>query len=341
MFGKPLGTSGFGAPAGGVGAAAPVVPPATAAPLVGAPAAVPPTATQDGLPPSAALTSPYVAVPSADVEQAQQLARTSQLASYLLHLDNAYNALHPSCQFRCFLYNICGPGWRDMAVHRERYTAAQHGGGCSESQWMRALQANPDPINMYPTPVHFAKELQQRVALQKKAISEMTQRVEDLLRDTEAILILDGVNQTVAKELKQNERMIRRRWCALLVKMESMVRQGSKGAEGLIQERATALRQQLDAPGGFEQVLDEVQPYLDRQTSVAARQLQSLKSRAAGGGDDAMERPLLRTDADPVQVKKWVHCLSQMQDGIEALANFLEYNLSTMSAIRKRITVSN
>eukprot|EP00796_Vickermania_ingenoplastis_P007491 gene7491-5278_t len=324
-FGAPAGgAGGFGAPAGGTGGFG-----APASGAVGFGAGALATSQQQNQFPMTGMGGPYTVAPTPDVVQAEQLAKQSPMASYLIELDHAYDALHPQCRFRTFMYNICGPGLRDAAVHRERYVACMNGGGCSDEQWMRALQQNPDPIHRYPTPIHFAQEIQKRVEKQKEAIDIMIQRVQDLLQDIEAVAILDAANQATCKEIRQSEIMLQRRWYALLAKTETMGHQGSKGADGLLAHRAGMLRQQLDAPGGFQTTLDELQPYLEGQTARCA-----LATRGTG----VQPVPLLRSDVDPLQVRHWIQFMAQMQEGIEYLAVFLDESMNNISAVRDRVS---
>lgn len=329
--------------------------------------------------------SPQGITLSPDVEQAQYLVKQSAMASYLVELDHAYDALHARCRFRSFMYNICGPGLRDAAVHRERYIASQHGGGPSDAQWMRALQENPDPMHMYPSPIHFSQEVLRRVDKQKEAIGVMVQRVEELLQDTESIMVLDAVNQAVAKEVQQHERMLRRRWLALLVKTETMARRsGGEERNGvgdaMVTQRINVLRHRLEAPGGFQSALDELLPYLEGETARSALTIRRsmlshqesggnlasemgskavavspssvvVKKTSSGGDAAASDRgcldnsmmenlgggPLLRSDTDPILLKRWLHFMAQMQDGIEALASFVETHLGNMAAAKERL----
>lgn len=293
----------------------------------------------------------------------QDFTRQSALASYLVQLDRSYNALHPKCHFTTFVYNSCGPGQMMDAVQKERYTAYLNGGGCSDEAYMQALQKNPDPARLYPSPLHFAQELAARTEKQKAAIGVLQAKAAELLQDVDAVCAMDAANVQLQREVEQEERMLRHRWYALLRKTELLRRQGtSSGEEGLLRSRVEQLRQHLRAPGQCGQLLAELRPFLSEEVSRVAMLTQQQQqqqtrpsspspasSRAVGGGAtgaapaawrSASGRPLLRSEVDAYVLKDWITFGRQMQDGIETLDALLKTDLKEMKAIRERVEAS-
>lgn len=289
----------------------------------------------------------------------QDFTRQSALASYLVQLDRSYNALHPKCHFTAFVYNSCGPGQMMDAIQKERYTAYLNGGGCSEEAYMQALQKNPDPGRLYPSPLHFAQELAARTEKQKEAIKVLQGKAAELLQDVDAVAAMDAANVRMQREVEQEERMLRHRWYALLRKTELLRRAGTaSGEEGLLRSRVEQLRQHLRAPGHFGQLLAELRPYLSEEVSRVAMLTQQQRpsspqaaSRSAAAGMDAASgapaawrsasgRPLLRSEVDSYVMKDWIQFARQMQDGIETLDALLKTDLKEMRAIRERVEAS-
>lgn len=295
----------------------------------------------------------------------QDFTRQSALASYLVQLDQSYNALHPKCHFTAFVYNSCGPGQMMDAIQKERYTAFLNGGGCSDEAYMQALQKNPDPGRLYPSPLHFAQELLKRTEKQKDAVKVLQTKVEELLQDVDTVAAMDAANRQRQREVEQEELMLRHRWYSLLRKMELLRRHGTAyGEESLLSSRVDQLRQHLQAPGQFGQLLQELKPYLREEVSRVAMMKQQQQqhqqpsspppSRAAvtNGSNSsgaaasplssssfrsASGRPLLRSEVDPYIMKDWIQFAKQMQDGIEILDELLKTDLKEMRAIRERV----
>ncbi|KPI85700.1 putative nucleoporin (NUP54/57) [Leptomonas seymouri] len=282
----------------------------------------------------------------------QDFTRQSALASYLVHLDQSYNALSTKCHFTTFVYNSCGPGQMMDAIQKERYTAYLHGGGCSDEAYMQALQKNPSPGRLYPSPLHFSQELLKRTEKQKEAIAVLQAKVGELMQDVDTVAAMDAANVQRQREVEQEELMLRHRWYALLRKMELLRRNGSSyGEESLLSSRVEQLRQHLKAPAQFGQLLHELRPFLSEEVSRVAMMTQQRRpaspppSRAPAAGivaapaafRSASGRPLLRSEVDPYIMKDWMQFAKQMQDGIETLNELLKTDLKEMRAIRARV----
>ncbi|ORC84490.1 putative nucleoporin (NUP54/57), partial [Trypanosoma theileri] len=210
--------------------------------------------------------------------------RQSALARYLLEMDTAYNALHPDCRFRAFLYNVCTPGQSTLAVARERAVAANAGGGCREEALLRAQAANPDPRRMYPTAVHFLQELRDRAGRQREVLNAMAAHANALAAKAQQFRELDEANAAQARELQLAQVMLQRRWYALLQMTETLRQIGvPPGDEAREARTAAALNAQLTAPGIFKTALAELQPFLDAESAAVAS---ILRSRP---GDDSGE----------------------------------------------------
>ncbi|KAG5496029.1 hypothetical protein JIQ42_02915 [Leishmania sp. Namibia] len=343
-FGAKLGVGGGTNTASGFGSGAP------------APAGTSGWGTQQ---PSAVMQP--VAQPQQHVPvQAQQLTvtlqdftRQSALASYLLKLDESYNALHPNCHFRAFVYNSCGAGHVMDAIQKERYTAYLNGGGCSDEAYMQALQNNPDPGRLYPSPIHFSQELLRRTEKQRDAVKLLQKKVAELLQDVDTVAAMDAANVRRQREVEQEEVMLRHRWYTLLCKMELLGRHGTScGEESLLNSRAEQLRQLLRAPGRYNQLLSELRPFLTEEASRVAMITQQSASKSEARQQQQLRRfvdaapatwrsvngqPLLRSEVDSYVMKDWIQFAKQMQDGIEALDELLKTDLKEMQAIRSRV----
>lgn len=286
----------------------------------------------------------------------QDFARQSALASYLVKLDESYNALHPNCRFRAFVYNSCGAGQVMDAIQKERYTAYLNGGGCSEEAYMQALHQNPDPGRLYPSPIHFSQELLRRTEKQRDAVKVLQKKVTELLQDIDTVAGMDAANVRRQREVEQEEVMLQHRWYSLLCKMELLRRHGSScGEEGLLSSRVEQLRKLLRAPGRFSQLLSELRPFLTEEASrvaiitqqsankTEARQQQQQR-RFVGSAPAAWRnpggQPLLRSEVDPCIINGWIQFAKQMQDGIETLNELLKTDLKEMQAIRSRVEAS-
>ncbi|KAK7197551.1 nucleoporin (NUP54/57) [Novymonas esmeraldas] len=306
--------------------------------------------------------APPPAAPALPTVTLQDFTRQSALASYLVKLDQSYNALHPNCHFTAFVYNRCGAGQAMDAIQRDRYTAYLHGGGCSDEAYMAALQRNPDPARLYPAPIHFSQELLRRTERQKDAVRVLQSKVAELLVDVEAVAAMDAANVRRQREVEQEEMMLRYRWYSLLCKMELLRRHGSSyGEESLLNSRVEQLRQLLRAPGRYHQLLGELRPFLAEEASRVAMVTQQSANRsearrlhsrqrqqghtsagagAAAASSGADEPPLLRSEVDPDIMADWIQFAGQMQDGIETLECLLKTDLKEMQAITSRVEAS-
>ncbi|RNF27335.1 nucleoporin (NUP54/57) [Trypanosoma conorhini] len=262
----------------------------------------------------------------------------STLGRYLLELDNAYNALHPNCRFRAFLYNMCAPGQSTMAVERERFIAAQAGGGCREEELLRAQERNPDPLRMYPTPVHFMQELKSRAEKQQEAIVAMRKHVDALVSKAERFRQLDEANAAQHRELMLEQVMLQRRWYSLVKKVETLRQLGLPlGEEGRIASIVKALNLQLAAPGVYKTALSELQPFLDAESAAVASLLRSCPGEEAREPALSNEGGLLQRRTDPQLLKNWTRFAERIQEGVEALVELLEKDTADMRAIRHRV----
>lgn len=359
--GAPMGfgaaSGGFGGGGGGFGTAAPAFVTGFGTPSTGAGFGAP-SGTAGGWPP---FGGSFVALQQQQQQQPvpqptvtlQDFTRQSALASYLVQLDQSYNALHPKCHFTTFVYNSCGPGQMMDAIQKERYTAYLNGGGCSDEAYMQALKKNPDPGRLYPSPLHFAQELLARTKKQKDAIVVLHKKVIELLQDVATVAAMDAANVQRQREGEQEELMLRHRWYALLRKMELLRRSScpDDGEASLLRSRVEQLRQHLHAPGHFSQLLGELRPYLREETSRVAMMAQQRPASPAPNHTAADSvsspafhsssgRPLLRSEVDPYIMKDWIHFARQMQDGIETLDELLKTDLKEMRAIRERVESS-
>lgn len=259
----------------------------------------------------------------------------SSLGRYLVELDNAYNALHPNCRFRAFLYNMCAPGQSTAAVERERFVAAHAGGGCREEDLLRAQERNPDPLRMYPTPVHFMQELKARVEKQQEIIASMTKHADILVDKAERFRQLDEANAAQYRELMLEQVMLQRRWYSLLKKVETLRQLGLPlGEENRLAGTVKNLSAQLLAPGVYKTALAELQPFLDAESAAVASLLK------CGPGDKTSDpavgkaNGVLQRRTDPQMMKNWMRFAERIQEGVEALSELLEKNSADMRAIR-------
>ncbi|KPA74540.1 putative nucleoporin (NUP54/57) [Leptomonas pyrrhocoris] len=359
-FGGGGGGGGFGTTAGGFGAsAAPTTTgfgTANTGGGFGGGFGMPPQQQQSGTatqgfgfgpqpPPMMAASQQFQQPPQPPTVTLQDFTRQSALASYLVQLDQSYNALHPKCHFTAFVYNSCGPGQVMDAIQKERYTAYLNGGGCSDEAYMQALQKNPDPGRLYPSPLHFSQELLQRTEKQKAAVKVLQTKVQELLQDVDTVAAMDAANVQRQREVEQAELMLRHRWYAVLRKMELLRHHGSSnGEESLLSSRVEQLRQHLRAPGQFGQLLRDLRPFLSEEVSRVAMMTQQRRpssppqpSRAPAAFRSASGRPLLRSEVDPYIMKDWIQFARQMQDGIETLDELLKTDVKEMRAVRERI----
>ncbi|KEG07768.1 nucleoporin (NUP54/57) [Trypanosoma grayi] len=269
----------------------------------------------------------------------QEFGRHSTLGRYLLEIDNAYNALHPNCRFRAFLYNMCTPGQSTMAVERERFIAAQAGGGCKEEDLLRAQERNPDPLRMYPTPVHFMQEMKARAEKQQEAIAAMTKHVDVLLNKAERFRELDEANAAQYRELMLEQVMLQRRWYSVLKKVETLRQLGlPSGEESRIASTAKALNAQLSAPGVYKTALSELQPFLDAESASVASLLRGRPGdESSDAAVTAKSGGMLRRRTDPHMLKNWTRFADRIEQGVEALTELLERDTAAMRAIRHRV----
>ncbi|CCD15391.1 unnamed protein product [Trypanosoma congolense IL3000] len=276
--------------------------------------------------------------------QQSAVACQSALARYLLEFDNAYNAMHPNCRFRAFLYNLCTPGQSMMAVERERliYTAA--GGDSREEDLLRAQQRNPDPVRMYPTRVHFMQELKARMDKQKEMLAAMLKHVDSLISKAEYFRELDEENGAQFSELVQEQAMLQRRWYTLLRKVETLRQLGVPLAEeSRIGGITNALSAQLAAPDMYRSALKELQPFLDAESAMVT----SLVRRHSAVATDGMERgtaansgALLNNRVDRALMRDWVRYAERIQQGVESLNALLERDTRDMRAIHRHLVSS-
>ncbi|KAI5688028.1 Nucleoporin complex subunit 54 [Leishmania braziliensis] len=341
-------TSGFGAPATagigfGSGAAAPAA--------TGGWGMQQPNPTMQPQAPQQQQATVHLLQPTVTL---QDFTRQSALASYLVKLDESYNALHPNCHFRAFVYNTCGAGQAMDAIQKERYTAYLNGGGCSDEAYMQALQKSPDPGRLYPSPIHFSQELRRRTEKQREAVKVLQRKAAELLQDVDTVAGMDAANVRRQREVEQQEVMLLHRWYSLLCKMELLRRHGSSyGEESLLNSRVEQLRQLLRAPGRYSQLLGELRPFLTEEASRVAMVAQQSANKSEArqqqpgfiGAAPAVWRsadgqPLLRSEVDPYMMRDWIQFTKQMQDGIEALDELLKTDLKEMQAIRSRVEAS-
>ena len=208
------------------------------------------------------------------VQQQQQLTyamEQSPLVRYLVELDHAYDAVHPDCKFRTFLYNMCSQGQTEQAIEREKNTAAQLGGaGAREEQLILARGDNPDPNNMFPTATHFMVGLFQHGSKQKQALSLLMNNEDSLKRKVKELNDANMQNAAMWRDLSKNQILLERLIWDLTQQKEQIRLWGVPlaGQEKFnLEEQVVALKDKLNAPGQFRSPFDGVVPFLQMQTN--------------------------------------------------------------------------
>ncbi|CUG93601.1 nucleoporin (Nup54), putative [Bodo saltans] len=345
-FGKAPVAGGFGAPApGGFGA--------PAAGGFGAPAAGgfgAPQPPQTGLGVGGFGTAPPAMAPAAGTfgaPAAQPMAyqpvldptRQSTIVRYLLEIDNAYNALHPTCKFRSFVYNMCTPGLGDQAIARERYAAANAGGGCREEDWIAAQRANPDPENMYPYPVSFFQGLKQRVDKQTEMFDNYHKHMDSIESQVRELEDLQDTNASEYAKFQVDQTMLERRWMAITAKVET-IRQlklpiGEERTE--IYERAQQMLLQLRADGKYASAASELDQLLDIEATIASQSSSSSSNSGnagAKGGVSIVSSANGSSLVEPHVLKDWRKFLEHLQEGIERLKHVVDKDISDAKAAK-------
>ncbi|AAZ11109.1 nucleoporin (NUP54/57), putative [Trypanosoma brucei brucei TREU927] len=276
--------------------------------------------------------------------QQQVINCQSAVGRYLLEIDHAYNAMHPNCRFRSFLYNVCAPGQSIMAVERERLIYAAAGGECKEEDLLRAQQRNPDPVHLYPTRVHFMQELKNRVEKQKEILEAMSRHVDSLATKADHFRELDEANAAQYRELQQEQAMLQRRWYSLLMKVETLRQLGLPLAEeSRMGGIASTLSAQLSAPGMYKTALTELQPFLDAESSTITS---FLRRNSVGGSEGAICTPsegvgtLRNNRVDQALLRDWARFAERIQQCVEGLSELLERDAADMRAIYQRVASS-
>jgi hypothetical protein len=257
----------------------------------------------------------------------------------LLELDNKYNALQPDAPFRTFVYNVCAPGRGGEVIANERTAARNSGGGCTEGEWREAQRMNPDPVNMYPCPIHFLQGLDERVTKQVSMFevfhTHLT-RVEALKQQLED---LHQSNGDELKKLQDTQVLLEFRWLEVCVKLETQKRLGRPlGREqDLLLETATRLLQELRAPGKGTQASNDLEGLVVRKSAAAADRLAQRSNAADGTGGYGGLPPLsgeLGGGVDERTLQDWGAFLQNMQLGLERLSRVVDRDVRDIYAAK-------
>ncbi len=258
---------------------------------------------------------------------------------YLLQWDNVYNAKHPDCKFRSFLYTMCTPGHTEQAIARER----ANNPGIKEEQWILAKRANPDPEKMYPQPVHFMAGLKQRALKQKQNVEELHRVADAIATKSNELAALQEKNASTHKKLMQDLVMTRRKLLAVTAKIEVLRQTGLQlGPEKhTVLERTNSLLMLLNAPNRFRALNSELQCGLDsklRQMRTAAASAVLPASTDGRSGTGTVTQPRLvaaRGAIDLEVIQEWTKFLDRMGGGLAAMQQTLHKDVDDLMAIAK------
>jgi hypothetical protein len=251
-------------------------------------------------------------------------AGSAVVGQYLLQWDNVYNADHPDCKFRDFVYNMCTPGHSEMAILRERRAPQSRGAvGCKEEQWLIARRDNPDPERMYPSPVHFMIGLKARATKQKEAVADYHARVDWLLDKLAELRSLQAENDDRYRKLLQEQSMVEGRVLMAMAKAEVLRQGGLKVGEERhrIAQRTEQLRGILEA---MSQSLSDLE-------SLA---LESTTDAQNGVGDCAS---VIASSTQPATVKEWGRLIEANELGIAKVQRVVKEDSRILSTILQRI----
>lgn len=241
------------------------------------------------------------------------------VGSYLMQYDNVYNADHPECKFREFVYNLCTQGQSEQATQRERLLITNRGGACKDSQWLVAKRDNPDPSRMYPQPIHFQVGMKKRTEKQKEAIEHWHKALDNVLNKVLELASLQDRNAQRVKKLKLDELLIERKLLAALARAEGLRLRGEPLGQDKhsVLDRGLALRQVLHAPDRFAQRLRALEPVL----------LHRGLTQAHGQG-----LAQLGSGLSPQQLDSWGKYLQQMEAAIARLQSTVHGDLQSIEA---------
>lgn len=245
-------------------------------------------------------------------------AGAAVVGAYLLQWDSAYNADHPECKFRDFVYTMCTPGHSEHAIIRERsrfYT------GPKDEQWIIAKRDNPDPERMYPEPVHFMMGLKDRALKQKAQIAEHHKFIDAMLKSLAELRAIQDENQDRFNKLVLEETMIEGRLLIALAKAEALRQTGLRiGSERhTVAQRADVLRDTL---------------------AGASAKLAELEAAALDGScgtamDDAAS--VLAAAASTSQIREWARFVESNEKGISRLQRVVADDLKIVNSVLSRL----
>ncbi|EPY16823.1 nucleoporin (NUP54/57) [Strigomonas culicis] len=241
-------------------------------------------------------------------------------------MDHSYNALKAACKFRAFVYNRCDYNQSTALVEKQRYINFLNGGEDYTSEWYGAIFQNPNTADLYPHALHFSQELHKRTDRQETAIKELTKQAEELVKRLDTIVAMNETNDAVAKELQQENMLMRHRWYRILQKTEMLRRRGIPlGEEELLAQRAQHLREHLLAPCRFTSALSDVEP---RIAERAAQVAQYLARRE--------ERESFASEVTPALTQEWERTLCDNQVAIERLSKIVVKDTADVRAMLDR-----
>ena len=256
---------------------------------------------------------------------------------YLLQWDNAYNAMHPDCKFRTFLYNMCTPGQSEQAVLRER---TRGGAGVKEEQWIQAKRHNPDPEKMYPCPTHFMVGLKYRVEKQKGTIELYHKHLGNISSQVSELKAIQERNAAKYKKLVLDQIMAERKLLAVVAKVEVMRQHGLRlGPEQhTVLDRTNKLLNEITAPNKFKAL------HLELQSGLEAKQRKSRAvSKVVSGSSDVASGPAGKQrlvtshgTVDTNVLRDWAKFLDRMTSGLHALQQTLAKDLEDIAAATER-----
>ena len=331
-FGQPPAAGGFGQPpaAGGFGQ-----PPAAGG--FGQPPAAggfgqPPAA--GGFPQPGGVAGGLQPPGAAQMQQQQAVDAASQFGPgrYMIEVDQAFNALHPNCRFRTFVYSICTPGQSEQAEKRVRYGMRELGGGAREEQWLVARRENPGPEKMFPVPLHFFPGLLARAKKQKTATESFEQQADIVKGGIQQLRRLSEENAAAFQRLAERKSLIEYNIVQMMAMIEAMRQSNLAAGEErhTVSVQVARLQQQLDRPGAYFSSIQELKPCLNKETAAAANE--SLRSSTAAGGpsgrrinsglgSSSTSSSSLRRHVD--MMKEWNSSIARTAVAIERLAKMV------------------
>ena len=258
---------------------------------------------------------------------------------YLTEVDQAYNALHPNCRFRTFVYSICTAGQSEQAEKRIRYGMRELGGGAREEQWLVAKRENPDPENMYPEPIHFFQGLLNRAKKQQTTTEAIEKRAEYVKAKIMQLKHLGEENMAGYQRLAERKSLVEYNIVQMMTMIECMRQSNLAAGEErhTVSAQVAKLQQQLDRPGSYFSSVQELKPCLNRETATAANEALRNPSSSSGNakigsrtGGSSSSGTNLRRHLE--MMKEWQCSISRMAIAIERLAKMVGHDSADVNA---------